>query len=610
MSRDSESGRDRVISPMVAGAVGVVFATGLACAALIPMTLEDFHVAGTQVGEVSPTVFMPANQCAMCHGDYPAEGAPFDSWRGSLMANAGRDPLFFAQLATANQDVENVGYFCLRCHVPKSVVSGHALDPSGESLNEFDLAGVDCHFCHSMVDPIFKPGVSPPEDENILAGLIDPPTHSANAMFVLDPTGTRRGPRADAQPLHELLHSPFHRSSSHCGTCHDVGNVAVTLQPDGTYRYNMLDQPAPSQDPWTQFPLERTYTEWKLSAFADGGVDMGGLFGGDGVTVVSSCQDCHMPRVAGRACGFGPDRPDVARHDFAGAAVSVLDMIALHYADDPKVDPDALAAARAKSVSMLERAASLELKQYCGSLQTRVINNSGHKLPTGHIEGRRVWVNVRFFDAKGQLVHEYGHYDDVEAHLDEHLTEVYEMIVGLSEDAAKATGLPPGPTGHMALADTIVKDTRIPPRGFENAAFEAGGAPVVGTTYEDGQYWDDSYFALPDAAAASAEVRVYYQNLPRHYIESLRDKNTTNHWGDTLYQLWEDTGRGPPNLMVSATIPLDSFLRGDVNCDGVVDYFDIVMLFQAWGERDIPEDLNGDRIVNVFDLLILLENWS
>jgi len=604
-NRRHGSGRRRLVLTIIP----IVAVVAVSLAAVIDMTIEDFELSGTQVLDVNTSIIWTSDSCMGCHGPYDADNDPMSTWSGSLMANAGRDPLFYAQMTTANQDVGNVGHFCMRCHMPMSFVTGHALDTDGSTLDDVDRDGVSCHFCHSMVDPIYKPGVSPPEDEAIVAGLEAVPEFYGNAMFVLDPVGTRRGPREDAEPMHEFIQSPFHRTGEFCGTCHDVGNVAVTLQSDGTYAYNAIDEPTPTEDPWHQFPLERTYTEWKLSEFADGGVDMGGRFGGDGVQVVSTCQDCHMPRATGDACAFGPKRKDLARHDFAGAAAPILDLIAEHYKDDPDVDLEAIAAARAKSISMLERAAEIELEQHCGSLRVRVINQTGHKLPTGHIEGRRVWVNVRFFDGRGRLLREHGHYDEDEAHLDDETTEIYEMHVGLSDKAAKMTGYPAGVTSHMALADIIVKDTRIPPRGFENAAFEAGGAPVVGTAYEDGQYWDDSYFSIPDRAVAT-QVAVYYQNLPRHYIETLRDGNYTDDWGKTLYDLWVTTGKGAPIPMDQSRTRLRRFVRGDLNCDRIVDPWDLAMLLQAWGKRDIPEDLNGDRIVNVFDLLILLDNWS
>jgi len=531
----------------------------LATAAILDLTMEDFHLSGTQIGDVQQSKIKTSEFCVDCHGPVglPApsvrDADPVWAWQGSLMAHAARDPLFFAQMTNANQDVANAGYFCMRCHAPLSFVSGHAAEPSGRTLDAYDADGITCHFCHSMVDPDYKVGVSPAEDEAILDGLASVPEHSANAMFVLDPLGRRRGPREDAQPPHELLHSPFHRSANLCGTCHDVGNVAVSRQPDGTYRYNEIDEATPDENAWTQFPLERTFTEWQLSAFANGGVDMGGRFGGSGVTVIETCQDCHMPRTAGTAARQAPIRPDVARHSFAGSATWVLDIIGIYYKDNPYVNQKALAKARLESESMLERAASLEVVRNNDQLEVRVVNETGHKLPTGHIEGRRIFVNVKFYDASQRMIKEYGHYDFNTAHLDEESTRVYEMRVGLSDDAARLTGLPPGVTTHMALADTIEFDNRIPPRGFANGTYEEGGAPVVGAAYADGQYWDDVAYAVPPKAAG-AVVTLYYQTVTAHYINALRAGNTTDHWGDTLYDLWKKTDKGPPVEMAKTML--------------------------------------------------------
>ncbi len=527
---------------------------GLALAA-IPLTPEDFRLSGSQPGDVPEGTLRPADECRACHGGFDPANEPYTTWAGSLMGLGGRDPLFFAQLTNANQDVAHVGSYCLRCHLPLAHVSGHAAQADGSTLDESDREGVGCHFCHSMVDPRHVPGVSPPEDAAILAGLAAAPDHVANAMFVLDPQGRRRGPYNETDSTHETIASPFHRSSEMCGTCHDVGNVAVSRLADGRYRYNLPDAPVPDEDPWAQFPLERTYTEWKLSAFAAGGVDLGGRFGGDRGPVVSTCQDCHMPTTRAKGCVFGRERSDLARHEFAGAAAQSLDLIGAHTAGDPAVDPAALAAGRARAVSMLERAATLQLRHEGDALVARVVNESGHKLPTGHIEGRRVWLNLRFLDAGGGLLAEAGAYDLATAQLDEATTTVYEMQVGLSDDAAVATGKPPGVTGHMALADTIEKDTRIPPRGFANAAFAAGGAPAVGIAYADGQHWHESSRPIP-AGTMRVEATLYYQSLPRHYIEELRDGNTTDHWGETLHALWQATGRGAPIPMATASLVL------------------------------------------------------
>lgn len=589
----------------------VVALAGSASATLVWMSLDDFHLPGTQVGDIAANVIQAPDMCANCHAWFDNESEPFSNWSGSLMGQAGRDPLFFAQMTNANQDVGNVGYYCLRCHVPNSILDGTALQPDGSTLTDFDREGVMCHFCHSLVDPIYKPGVSPPEDQPILAGMPEVPQHYGDAMFVLDPNGTRRGPRRDGDMAHEVLPSAFHRSGDLCGTCHDVGNVAITRQPDGTFAYNAVGRPAPDEDPHAQFPLERTYTEWKLSAFANGGVDMQGRFGGTYTGASRECQDCHMPGVAGQACFYGPQRPDVRRHSFAGAAAQVLDLIQEATLDDPGVEHRAIRRGRERDVEMLEKAASLELTQSAGSLRVRVVNQSGHKLPTGHIEGRRVWIDVRFADSGGNLLRDFGRYDAAQALLDEDSTRVYEMHVGLSAAAAAATGLPAGPTGHMSLADTIEKDNRIPPRGFSNSSYAQAGAGVVGHSYADGQFWDDAWFTVP-AGAVSVSVRLQYQNTPRHYIEELRDNNHTDSRGQELYRLWERTGRGAPIEMVRAERALASFVAGDVDGDCRVDVQDLAACAAAIG-RDwtqpgfVPQaDLDGDHRVTRADWSLLV----
>lgn len=601
--------RSRSIRLLIGTGLSLVCAA-TALAVIFPMTVADFHLRGTQMGEIGPATLQSSDNCRACHGNFDQANEPSFNWQGSLMGQAGRDPLFFAQMTLANQDVSNAGYFCMRCHVPMTYVTGNAMPPDGSAIGALDRDGVSCHFCHTMVDPIYKPGISPPQDQAILAALISgAPQHYGNSMFVLDPTGARRGPRTDAWDApHGFIASPFHNTGQMCGTCHEVGNVAVTRQANGTYSYNALNTPTPTEDCDEMFPLERTFSEWKLSAFANGGVDMGGRFNGTGPTVVSTCQDCHMPKALAQACSFGPERPHMARHEFAGAGAQVLDIIAAYTLNDPAVDQAAIAAGRAASVSMLQRAATLQTSQASQWLNVRVINEGGHKLPTGHIEGRRVWVSVAFEDALGTVIGERGGYDHGTATLDTATTTVFEMHVGLDAAAAAATGLPEGPTGHMALANTIEKDNRIPPRGFNNAAYAAAGAPVVGATYADGQYWADVPYIIPPGTAR-AVVGLYYQNTPREYIEHLRDHNHTDHWGLTLYTLWEATGRGAPIEMATASIAIAPPCFGDHNADGVVNTADLVTMLGRFGQTaspGTPEDLNGDGAINTADLVVLL----
>lgn len=584
-------------------------AGALVAGGLIPGTEEDFHVAGTQLGGVPDGVLLTSPSCQGCHGTMSAGVDPYTTWSGSLMAHAGRDPLFEAQMVTANQDVAYAGYYCMRCHVPMSIPTGHALPPDGSARDAIDSDGVSCHFCHSMVDPVYDASTSPAQDLVVLEGLKDVPTAYGNAAFVLDPSGMRRGPRDTPLAAHATIKSSFFKGGEMCGTCHDVGNLCVSRQQDGTYAYNALGERSPSADPWEQFPLERTFTEWKLSAFANGGVDMKGRFGGTGGPVVSSCQDCHMPKTVGQACYWGPEYSDLARHDFAGASSWVLDIIGRKYPNDPNVDLAALATGMAAADDMLTRAATLTTTQECGRLVVRVTNESGHKIPTGHIEGRRIFVSVEFRGANGELLRQHGHYDPKSAHLDEASTVVYEMHVGLSEAAAKLTGYPAGATTHMALADVIEKDNRIPPRGFNNAQYEAGGAPAVGCIYQDGQHWSDTDFAIPVGAVA-AQVTLSYQTVTRHYIEALRDGNHTDTKGQELFDLWLQSGKCMPIQMAVSGASLAPFVQADFDCDGLVSATDLARLFNEWGAPRSGLDLTGDGKIDGADVAVLLSCWS
>jgi len=65
---------------------------------------------------------------------------------------------------------------------------------------------------------------------------------------------------------------------------------------------------------------------------------------------------------------------------------------------------------------------------------------------------------------------------------------------------------------------------------------------------------------------------------------------------------------------ITATAPKSPCISADLNCDGVVNVSDLLILLSQWGlcppSGDCPADLNDDGVVNVSDLLILLSNWG
>jgi len=574
-----------------------------------PTTLRDFDQPGTQPLEAG-TLNHPS-ACIACHGNYAPAVEPYYNWLGSMMSQAARDPLFEACLAIANQDVPDSGDLCLRCHVPRGWLRGVSVPTSGAALTEADRHGVSCDLCHRLVDPFYDPAQNPVEDAAILANLSAPPTSIGNGMYVIDPVGTRRGPFADATSGHAILVSPFHREAALCATCHDVSNPAFQRDAAGNYVPNAFDAAADHFGPHHLMPIERTYSEWFYSAYNTPQGVYAPQFGGNRL-YVATCQDCHMRAVTGKGCNFpeAPTRTDLPLHDMTGGSTWLPGVIASLYPNLPdEVNPAALQAGAQRARYMLQNAATLAARQTGRTLRVTVTNQTGHKLPTGYPEGRRMWLNIRFYDADGQLVGESAAYDAATATLAQDAeARIYECKPGLDERTAPLVGATPGPSFHFVLNNRIFKDNRIPPRGFTNAAYAAFGGSPVGHTYADGQYWDEAAYRIP-ATAVSAQVRLYYQSTSREYVEFLRDENTTNSAGQTLYNLWVAHGRCPPELMASTQLALAPPVPGDIDADGDVDAADAAALLNCLTGPEIAAspscasaDLDGDADVDLADV--------
>jgi hypothetical protein len=602
----------------------------------VPSTIADFFQPGTQPDPSEQTLvpIVPAMNCTFCHSEYGVEVAPYDTWVASLMAQSARDPIWHAALAIANQDANVGGETCIRCHAPGAWLGGRSSTGTTDNFTPDDFDGINCHFCHRAVNPVIGegsaigyPGDPAEPDVPIISalqkqGLI--PVGAGNARYIIDPDDNRRGPFDDV-PLNlhgsetKLITSPYHRTSEFCGTCHDVSNPLYSKNKKGDYVLNALGSPHPTQDPADMYPEQRTYSEWLHSAFPNGVAYADGRFGGnDPDGIVSSCQDCHMPKVIAGGCRFSEfgdpwfERPDMPQHSFAGANTWVVqairNILGPEEADGIGLTQERIDEASARTISMLQAASDMMLTQKGSALRVRVTNESGHKLPSGYPEGRRMWLNVKFKDAKGAVIAERGAYDSKSATLAAKNTKVYQAKHGISQAISKLTGIPSGPGFHLALANKVFFDNRIPPRGFTNASFNAIGSGAVGYAYADGQHWDDTNYPIP-AGAVAATVTLYYQTTTREYIEFLRDANVTNDTGQVAYDAWVEAGKSAPVAMDTATITLSTGSPADLNGDGAVNAADLSILLSNWGTSGLG-DINADGIVNAADLSILLSSWS
>ena len=555
---------------------------------LVPTTLRDFDQPGTQPFEAG--LLNPPQACAVCHSDYGDPNEPYANWEGSMMAQASLDPVFLANMEIANQDAPDSGDMCLRCHFPRGWMQGRSVPTDGSAMLLSDEAGVSCDFCHRLVDPILDPSIPLATynvDAGILASLSFPTTEFGNGMYTIDPTGARRGPFVDATSGHAVLVSPFHREAALCGTCHDVSNPAFEKDGNGGYAPNALDTTATDFSPNTLLPVERTYSEWLHSTYNTQEGVYAPEFGGN-KAMVSTCQDCHMRDVTGH--GAHPDynpplRTDLPLHDITGGSAWLSEL--MYDMHPTKVNQAAMLAGAERSRYMLQNAADLDALQVGEAIKVTVTNQTGHKLPTGYPEGRRIWLNVQFYDASMNLIEESGAYDPVTGVLThDEAAKIYEVEPAIDETVSGITGIPEGPSFHFVLNSTVEKDNRIPPRGFTNATFDNFGGSPVHYSYEDGQYWDDTVYALP-IGATSALVTLYYQSTSKEFIEFLRDENhgTPNNEGAGLemYNLWNDNGKCPPEMMQQVQMDLiPTSVPADLNLDFVVDFLDFAIFAEYW----------------------------
>ena len=583
---------------------------------IAPTTLRDFDQPGSQPFEAG--ILNPPEACAACHGNYDQAVEPYYNWQGSMMAQASRDVIFLANMVIANQDAPDSGDICLRCHFPRGWLQGRSIPTDGSQMLSTDFSGVSCDFCHRLVDPI-PDAVNPPEDTAILAALSNPASDFGNGMATIDPTGARRGPFLNAATGHPVLVSPFHREAALCGTCHDVSNPAFEKDGHGSYMPNAFDAPATDFSAHTLAPVERTYSEWFYSDYnTPTGIYAPEFAGNKADGYVATCQDCHMRDVNGQGCNFGdpPVRPDLPLHDITGGSTWLPGLLSTLFPGE--VNDAALQDGILRARYMLQNAAELEIVQEDNELEVTVTNNTGHKLPTGYPEGRRIWINVKFFDAQSNLIAESAAYDPSTGELGHDVeAKIYHIEPGIDPNVAPLIGMEAGPSLHFVLNSKTYFDNRIPPRGFTNAAYTDFGGQPAGYTYPDGQYWDETYYQLP-AGSTSAEVALYYQSTSKEFIEFLRDENTTNTLGQELYDLWNNNDKCPPELMVQAQLSL-VHPAGDFDLDFDFDTADVLVFFNRWLDNTCADtqpdnwcsgaDLNHSGTVDYLDFVELSHIW-
>jgi hypothetical protein len=300
----------------------------------------------------------------------------------------------------------------------------------------------------------------------------------------------------------------------------------------------------------------------------------------------------------------------------------------------------------------LTQAATLDVN---GDL-VRITNMTGHKVISGYPEGRRMWLNIKFYDNTGGFLEEVGEWGPLQTtatnpvdgstftpksivDLDNPKLKVYEVHPAMTKEWAdvllsegvdypatmplsfnRLTGavdftlgnlaaLPAGAyheTFHFALNNHIGKDNRIPPyRMSYDEARKRNSLPVPDSQYggsPGGEYehWDEfDIGTIAPAGADSAHLTLYYQGTSWEYVQFLNNAVDTT-----------DDGLGAPNPVTPFLADegknfLDAWLNAqDANGNTMVPPH--VMATATWGAAIcVPEpEICDDTIDNDCDNLV------
>jgi hypothetical protein len=638
-TRSSRSGLV-VLALLIPGAV-------LAAVLVVPPEIQQ---PGTQPQEVSN--LESPDKCDNCHGNYNSAIEPAFTWRGGMMAQAGRDPIFWATVAVAEQDFAGSGDLCLRCHSPEGWVGGRSTPTDGSGLQPSDANGVACDLCHKMTNPDRSEHLGAQYAPFVASdGSVPAKGYFGSGMYVLWSGSAKLGPYQDASARHQFMQSRFHRSVDFCGTCHDVSNAAVgdlalgngaqvPLAPgtfSGTLGTAVTTKAAFNNFPFQYGVVERTFSEHRASALSHTRVRdyptlppelRGGALraaydsaviagtGGDyedGTPRYFTCQTCHVRPVAGVGSNKNSAvRRDLPLHDMTGGNYWMADAIKWLDARGrlrlggglTSVEAAAMTAGQARAMKQLAEAVSISVS---GDV-VKLVNQTGHKVISGYPEGRRMWLDVKWYDAENQLVREDGAYGPITANVGglplqvntlldpaDPNTRIYESHYAMTQEWAAqlvSLGYPlsmalsydrvtggvaytlgdlaaqaPGThheTFHFVLNNTVVKDNRIPPYGFAyDEARRRNALPVPATQYGDPgpggvyRHWDEVTLNPPEGATY-ATVDLLYQPTSWEYVQFLYLANAGGSsflggQGQALLDAWLATGMAAPYKMASAT---------------------------------------------------------
>ena len=510
-------------------------------------------------GEAHGPRLETGGHCMACHsGMTTPSGEDISigsSWRASMMGNSARDPYWQAAVRrevmdhpTSSAAIEDS---CATCHMPMarvhaamrgaqaSVFDNLAAAPADPATSELARDGVSCGLCHQIRGDNFGASSSFSGGFRIEA----PP--SASAAPVFGPFEVDRGRQRVMQSATDFVptSSSHVQQSEFCATCHTLYTHALNSAGEEIGR----------------LPEQVPYLEWQHSEYRN----------------ARSCQDCHMPAVAGDApitSVLGQPRSGVSRHTFEGANAYMLRMLNKYRGElGVTASSQELESAAGRTIEFLRtQSAQLAVEAtqvYADRLSFDVVvrNLAGHKFPTAY-PSRRAWLHVVARNAAGAILFESGalqpdgsitgnandsdparfepHYARIER-ADE--VQIYESV--MTDTAGRVT------TGLLS-AVRYVKDNRLLPQGFEKASagedIAVRGEALTDVDFQAGG--DRVRYFLPIAqglAAVTVTAELWFQPIGYRWAYNLRQYDTPETRRFVRY--FEETSTASAVLVASAT---------------------------------------------------------
>jgi hypothetical protein len=475
------------------------------------------------------SMFAPSSDCLACHnnlvtpsGEDVSIGA---SWRGSMMANAARDPYVQASVRRETIDhpsrAEDIEDECASCHLPAARTIAREAGGKGDVFSHLSTAATDAP---STLDQLARDGVSCTVCHQIAADRLGTRDSFNGGFVVAAPRadGRRRafGPRNPDAGRRRIMHSvtgfeqeqaTHIRESELCATCHTL--ITEAIGSNGRVIGSL--------------PEQMNYQEWRHSAFFQ---------------EQRSCQSCHMPLAQGPlrvASVLGDYRESLSRHTFLGGNAFMLRLMNRYRAElgveATSAELEATARATVRQLENDTATVAVERASLAdGVLTVDVVvkNLTGHKFPTG-FPSRRAWLHVTVRDPQGGTLFESGRVTDTglidgnnsdsaadtfEPHYEEitrpDQVQIYESVMGTPAGA---------PTTGLLQATQYLKDNRLLPRGFDKgtAAPEIG---VFGAAAADEDFTGDGdhvRYRVAVTGPATVEVELRYQPIGYRWAQNL-----------------------------------------------------------------------------------------